>query len=94
MLPTALVPSWKVGVVSVALHTQHAQQSYCFGNLPRESGLIITWITPTLFTRLSIGSYWTGSIGKKVQLALSFWIRLFMLANLNWKLPAPNVCNC
>lgn len=80
MLPTALVPSWKVGVVSVALHTQHAQQSSCFGNLPRERGLIITWITPTSFTPLSIGSYWTASIGKKkVQLALSFWIRLWII---------------
>lgn len=60
MLPTALVPSWKVGVVRMDLHTQ---QSCCFGNLPGERGIVITWCTPTLFTPPSIGSYWMGSRG-------------------------------
>lgn len=88
MLPTALVPSWKVGVVSVALHTQHAQQSSCFGNLPRERGLIITWITPTLFTPVGIGSYWMGKEKYNLLSHSGSDLGSFMLANLNWKLPA------
>lgn len=47
MFSAALMRSWKVGVVRMALHTQNARQSYCFGNFPRERGLVITWFTPT-----------------------------------------------
>lgn len=80
----------------MALHTQHAQQSYCFGNFPRERGLVITWFTPTLFTPLSIGSYWTESIGKKCTACLLSHsgsdFGSSVLANLDWKLSAPTVC--
>lgn len=77
---SALVLSWEVGVMRMALHSGHAQQTYCFGNFRRERGFVITWFTPTLFTPLSIGSYWTELIGKKkVQLALSFWIRVWII---------------
>lgn len=34
---------------------------------PGERGLVITWFTPTLFTPLSIGSYWTRPIGMKKE---------------------------
>lgn len=47
MLSAALSLSWMVvGVLRMALHTQ---PSYCFGNLPMERGLVITWFTPTSF---------------------------------------------
>lgn len=43
----------------------HSQQSYCFGNSPRERRALITEFTPTLFSPLSIGSRWMGSSGGK-----------------------------
>lgn len=76
VFPTSPLLSWKPGVVRMALH---AQQNYCFGYFPRERGHVITWFTPTLFSPLSIGSYWTESIGKKGPLALSFSIRLWII---------------
>lgn len=93
MLSTALLLSWMVGVPRrMALHTQ---QSYCFGNLPMERGLVITWFTPTSFHPSEHWIILDRAHERKKYSSRSLIFGLgsvsFMLANLDWKLSAPTV---
>lgn len=84
-------------LVSVERTALHTQQSYCFGNSPRERGAVITWFTPTLFSPLSIGSHWMGSRGKKNSTAIPL-IAYQTLDHSGWQIWTGNfllpVCLC
>lgn len=77
------------------MHTQYAQQSYCFGNFPRERGLVITFIHTHALHHSGYRIILDRTHkGKKKSTVLSDFgsdIESFVLANLDWICSAPAV---